>query len=104
MDLNFLTPTELLQELGSRIRNLRIQRNLEQTEVAERAGVAVRTLRALESGKGSTTESLLRVLKGLDALQGLDSLAPVPTVSPLAILKHPKPRQRVRKSKGTGMP
>jgi len=102
MDFQFMTPEELAGELGSRLRTLRIHRGLEQMELAQRSGVAVRTLRALERGQGSTTESLLRVLKGLEALQGLEALAPVPTVSPLALLKSAAPRQRVRKAKGTG--
>jgi transcriptional regulator with XRE-family HTH domain len=100
MDLQFLTPEELAMELGSRIRRLRIQRNLEQVELAARAGVSVRTLRSLETGKGSTVETLLRVLKALDALDSLEALAPVAAVRPLALLKSEKPRQRVRKPRG----
>lgn len=100
MDYQFLTPEELAQELGSRLRSLRIQRGFEQSELADRAGVAIRTLRALEHGKGSTTETLLRVLKALEALHGLEALAPTPTISPLALLKRSSPRLRVRKSKG----
>ncbi len=95
-----MTPEELAKELGSRLRAMRIHRDLEQVELAERAGVAVRTLRALELGQGSTTETLLRVLKALESLQGLEALAPVPSVSPLALLKSATPRQRVRKAKG----
>lgn len=98
----FQTPEELLRELGSRLRELRIRRGLEQAELAERAGVAVRTLGALERGQGSTTETLLRVLKGLDSLQWLEAVAPQPTVSPMALLRQATPRQRVRKPKGSG--
>jgi len=100
MDFQFLTPEELARELGSRLRSLRIQRGLEQAELAGRAGVAIRTLRSLEQGQGSTTETLLRVLKALDALDGLEALAPTPSISPLALLKSAAPRRRVRRSKG----
>jgi transcriptional regulator with XRE-family HTH domain len=96
MAFEFQTPEELLKELGTRLRAIRIHRSLEQTEVAARAGVALRTLRALELGQGSTTETLVRVLKALGALDGLEALAPTPTISPLALLKLPRPRQRVR--------
>jgi len=100
MDFQFLTPEELARELGARLRGLRIQRGLEQVELAARAGVAVRTLRALELGCGSTTETLLRVMKALEVIQGLESLAPRTGVSPLALLKSEAPRQRVRKARG----
>jgi hypothetical protein len=43
-------------------------------------------------------ETLLRVLKALDSLAGLDLIVPKPTVSPLAMLRHAKPRRRVRRS------
>ena len=99
MEFQFFTLDELSMELGSRLRKLRIDRGLEQAELAVRAGIAIRTLRSLEQGKGSTTETLLRVLKGLQALDGLDALAPVPTISPIALLNHARPRLRVRKSK-----
>ena len=92
-----MTPEELARELGARLRSLRIRKGLEQVDLAARAGVAVRTLRALERGSGSSTGTLLRVLKALDALDGLDALAPVPGVSPLALLKSRKVPLRVRK-------
>ena len=100
MDFQFSTPEELARELGSRLRSLRISRGHDQAELAARAGVAIRTLRALEQGTGSTTETLLRVLKALEALGGLAALAPTPTISPLALLKRPTPPRRVRKAKG----
>lgn len=100
MDLAFLNPEELARELGLRLQRLRIQRDLEQKELASRSGVSLRTLRALERGEGSSVLTLLRVLKALDALEGIALLAPQPTISPMALLRHPKERQRVRKSKG----
>jgi len=100
MNFEFLTPLELARELGSRLRSLRLNRRLEQGELALRAGVSERTLRALEQGHGSTVETLLRVLKALDSLSGLEALAPRPTVDPLALLDGPAQPTRVRKRKG----
>ena len=98
MDFRYLAPEELSRELGSRIKSLRIRKDLDQSEAASRAGVALRTVRSLERGHGSTTETLLRVLKALDALDGLEALVPEPTLSPMALLKHQRTRLRVRKS------
>ena len=47
----------------------------------------------LEAGRGSTVETLLRVLKALEGLAGLDALAP--PVSPLALLDQGGEQQRV---------
>lgn len=45
----------LLKELGENIRLARLRRNLLSRMVAERAGIARNTLRAIERGEGSVT-------------------------------------------------
>lgn len=99
MDFSFMTISELAAEVGTRIRDLRVRRGLNQSELAARAGITTRTLSDLEGGKGSSLETLLRALKGLDALSGIEALAPRASVSPMALLKARKPRIRVRKTK-----
>jgi transcriptional regulator with XRE-family HTH domain len=99
MDSSTSTPEELQQELGERIRRLRIDRNLSQAELAGKAGVSLKTLRNLEQGAGSSVETLLRTLKALGVADVIGALAPVPVVSPLALLKGSAPPRRVRRSR-----
>ncbi len=87
---------ELQASLGQQLQTLRISKNLDQRTTSEKAGISEKALRNLEAGRGSTVESLLRVLKALDSLQGLEMLAPKPSVNPLALLRSTKVRQRVR--------
>jgi transcriptional regulator with XRE-family HTH domain len=94
----FMSPAELQALLGERLQQLRISKNLNQITTAEKAGISEKALRNLEAGRGSTVESLLRVLKALDSLEGLQLIAPTPSISPLALLRHAKPRRRVRQS------
>ena len=91
---SFQTPEEILAALGERLRRHRLNLNLDQKQTAERAGVSVRALRSLEAGKGSQLATFIRILKSLDALGRLDALAPVPTVSPMAILERGHEPQR----------
>ena len=91
---SFSTPHELQELLGERLKRLRLNRNLDQCTTAEKAGISEKALRNLESGRGSTVETLLRVLKALDYLQGLDMLAPEISVNPLDLLRQPKARIR----------
>jgi transcriptional regulator with XRE-family HTH domain len=84
-------------DLGHRIRRVRLARNLDQRTTAERAGISLRALSKLENGQGSNLETFLRTLRALDYLKGIDLLAPEPTVNPLAMLRSPKPPQRVRR-------
>jgi transcriptional regulator with XRE-family HTH domain len=99
-ELIFQTPDELQAALGERLKRLRLNRNLDQKSTAEKAGISERALRNLESGHGSTVETMLRVLKALDYLQGIDMLAPEPTVNPLDLLRQRKAPQRVRRTSG----
>jgi len=93
-DMQFKSPWELQTELGRRIRQLRLSRNINQRAAAEKAGVTRAALQNLEAGRGSSVQTLLRILKALNYLEGIEMLAPQPTVNPLALLKTKTPPQR----------
>ena len=95
----FKLPQEILKDLGERISQLRIRKELTQMELASRAGVSPRALGDLERGKGSSLTTYVSILKALDALSSLDVLAPVPTISPMAILRtrQAQPKRAPRK-------
>ena len=93
------SPDELERELGSRLRQLRLSRNLDQAELAARAGLSIKAVQNLEGGKGSTVHSLVRVLRGLEATEALTAIAPIPSVDPLAMLTLNKPRQRAQRKR-----
>jgi transcriptional regulator with XRE-family HTH domain len=100
---------ELEQRLGERLRALRIQRDLTQAELAESANVSLGALKRLERGMGSTTTTLVSVLRALDQERWVDALGPGPsTFNPLDVLeartKRPAtssdaPRVRRRRSR-----
>ena len=113
-DSTAATTEELEDRLGARIRAVRLSRNLEQAAVAERAGVSVRTIKNLEAGHGSSTATLVRVVRALGRLDWIDSLAPAVSVSPLRLLaqerkqsapqRASRPRGPVSGSGTTGSP
>ncbi len=88
------TTEELEAQLGQQIRALRLRRNVDQQALAAQAGVALSALKNVESGKGATLKTLLKVLRALDRLDWLNSLSPVVSISPLQLLKQKAPRQR----------
>jgi len=94
--MSFNTPEELQVALGGRMRRLRLSRNMDQLATAKKAGVSEKALRNLEAGRGSSVETLLRVLKALDYLQGIEALAPEVTINPLTMLRKSSLRRRVR--------
>jgi transcriptional regulator with XRE-family HTH domain len=99
-DMSFKSAEELQGILGEQLQSLRVAKNLDQRTTAEKAGISEKALRNLEAGRGSSVESLLRVLKALDSLEGIEMLAPKPSVNPIALLRSTETRRRVRHSRG----
>lgn len=92
----------VLQELGARLRAVRLNRNLSQAQLAEEAGIGRVTLQRLEEGKGGASlPSMIRVLRALDLSESLDQLVPPPRPSPLEELKRrEQPRLRAGSPRG----
>jgi transcriptional regulator with XRE-family HTH domain len=94
------TTDEWSAELGAQLRHMRLRKQIEQKQLSEMAGVALNAVKNLESGKGATVSSLIKVLRVLGRADWLQSLAPPVSISPLQLLKAKQPRQRVgRRSK-----
>lgn len=99
MAIDLSTPAELEATLGDQIRAARLLRNLSQEALASDAGVSRTAVRNLEGGKGSTVETLVRVLKAMERTDWISMLQPTVTISPLQMLKSISPRQRARTSR-----
>jgi transcriptional regulator with XRE-family HTH domain len=93
------TPEELEVALGDRLKALRLDRNIDQKTLAERAGISVRALRNLEGGQGSTLRSLVSLLRALGREEWLATIAPVATINPLSLSRQATPRQRATGSR-----
>jgi len=87
-------PDRLEAELGQQLRVLRLRLNLNQRQLAERAGIALNVVKNLEGGKGSTIRSLAQVLRVLDRADWLRTLAPAVSISPVQMLRTKAPRRR----------
>ncbi|MGA0334002.1 MAG: helix-turn-helix transcriptional regulator [Kiritimatiellia bacterium] len=71
-----------LTEMGRRLAQLRIDRELTQAELAKRAGVGKRTLERLEAGETTQTRTLIRILRELALLEKLEVVLPEPEARP----------------------
>ncbi|MFH0909018.1 MAG: helix-turn-helix domain-containing protein [bacterium] len=97
MKLDVMSNEKVLEELGRRIQRERLNQNLTQAGVAAKAGVARRTLVAVESGGGGTLNTLVAILRALGVIQALDQFLPDPPLSPVQVAKL-KGRERKRAS------
>lgn len=89
-----LTTEEVELELGERLKALRLNKNLDQKTVAERAGISVRALRNIEGGQGSSVKTLVSVLRALGRQEWLTTVAPIATINPLTLTRDAQTRQR----------
>ena len=92
------TKEEIEVEFGRQLRDLRLRRNIDQRQLAERAGVALNAVKNLENGRGATLSSLVKVLRSLGRADWLITLAPTVGISPMQMLKAKQPRQRASKN------
>lgn len=97
------TVEELQDVVGDQIRRLRIDADLTQEEVADRASVSTKAVAALERGGNTTLPTLIRVLRVLDRDDWFEELNPDAGPSPLDLLRqtrNERTRQRVRRARG----
>lgn len=85
---------EFLADIGRQLRLLRLRKNLDQRQLAREAGVALNAVKRLESGRGATLKSLIKVLRPLGRADWLGVLSPAVSVSPLQLVNAKRARQR----------
>jgi transcriptional regulator with XRE-family HTH domain len=97
LPLELLTAPQLATAVAQRARRLRLDRNLTQQELADRAGMSLSSLRRFERTGEVAFLSLVRIAVALDAVDGLAALFPEQVRSLDDVLERPR-RQRGRRS------
>jgi transcriptional regulator with XRE-family HTH domain len=77
-----------MQELGTRLRALRRSRDLTMSEVADRTGLAEKTVSRAEQGQNPNMLTVVRLLRVYERLSALDEFIPEPEVSPMALIRE----------------
>ncbi|MGJ8695072.1 MAG: helix-turn-helix domain-containing protein [Verrucomicrobiaceae bacterium] len=84
--------------IGERLKHYRLELNINQTELAEKAGIARRTITSVENGQGCTLNTLIRLLKALNKIELLQPLLDPPPLTPEQIRLRDSLRQPTRKN------
>lgn len=93
----FMTNEALLQYVGRQMRQMRINAQLSQQQLADRAGVSRSTITQVENGKGIKLEPMVAMLRVLNKLELLNSFETQAMTSPLLLAKKEgKTPQRIR--------
>lgn len=100
MNHGMKSPAALAETLGQRLKQARLNRDLTQQEVAERAGLSRKAVLNAEKGKAQL-EVLVAILQALDLTAQLDNFLPPQPPSPIQLAKlQGKQRQRASGQRG----
>lgn len=102
----YLSSYNALSEIGARLKAYRIDYPLSQKELADKSGVAVRSISRMESGEDVQFGNLIKILMALDLDANLDMLVPDPSKRPSYYIKDKKmdlQRKRARKTEPKGL-
>ena len=101
MDVYAQTNDAILRQIGSKLKDLRIEKNMKQKELADAAGVSVFTISSIENGKTTSLLTIIQLLRALEHLDYLDSFFQEESISPVAyakLMKNNKKKERVKSS------
>ena len=90
-----------MRQIGSKLKELRIEKNMKQKELADAAGVSVFTISSIENGKTISLLTVIQLLRALEHLDYLDSFFQEESISPVAyakLMKNNKKKERVKSS------
>lgn len=70
----FLTENEIINQIGQRLKQIRLQHNLTQKQLSIDTGLSVSTISLIEQGNSTSLESLIRILIRLNRLKELETV------------------------------
>jgi transcriptional regulator with XRE-family HTH domain len=99
MDLYACTDKVIEEEIGERIKSLRLRKNITQNELAKATALSLNVIKSLESGRGKIS-TLIAVLRELKSLDQLNNFIPEISISPLQLARmHGKQKERASKKR-----
>lgn len=96
MSLGNASPHAVAVELGERLRQARLNANMTQAEVAEKAGMSRKVVVQAEKGQVQL-HYLIAIMLALDLSNHLDAFLPKQEISPVQLMKL-QGRKRIRAS------
>ncbi|CCV65147.1 Transcriptional regulator, XRE family [Paracholeplasma brassicae] len=91
----FETNSQIISELGKRIKERRIALNMTQRDVAKDSGVSIRTISGFENGENISLDNLISILRVLRLLQEFNGLFPKKMIDPFEVLEQKQTQKRV---------
>jgi transcriptional regulator with XRE-family HTH domain len=94
-----LADPAIVKEIGKSLKQIRLNKNLSQKQLAKTSGLDRTTISRMESGRAATLLTLVQVLRALDRLSILNAFLQEPEISPLNLLKFQEKKRKKAYSK-----
>ena len=92
---------QIIEVLGQRLNEIRLSRNISQSQLAKEAGVSRSTLTRLADGRPISLDSFVRIMQALDLAEHLSVLLPDPSIRPVDRVRlDGSERQRASRTSG----
>ena len=70
----YLTENEIIDQVGKRLKQIRLQHNLTQKQLSKDTGLSVSTISLIEQGNSTSLESLIRILVRLNRIKDFETV------------------------------
>lgn len=100
MPISFATDKEICRQIIEGCRQKRISLELKQTDLAQKSGLSIGTIKGFELGKSVNLMTLIKIMRALGELHRVENLVPELIVSPRSIFleERPEKKKRVRRA------
>jgi transcriptional regulator with XRE-family HTH domain len=82
-----MTDVAIVKEICKSIKQMRLNRNISQEELAETSGVNRVTISRMETGKAINMLTMIQLLRALDRLDLLNNFIIEPVISPMMVME-----------------
>ena len=81
MNLTLMTDSEILQMIASKAKKVRITNDLRQSDLSQKSGVPLSSIRVFERSGTISLMYLVKILRSLSLVEELDSLFQSPEIT-----------------------
>ncbi len=100
MSIYGMSDKVILRDIGQRVRQKRLKKNITQAQLVKNAGLNISTIQGVENGSPFGMLSLIQILRALNLLDEINNFLPLETISPIQLVKMKgKDRQRASNKK-----
>ena len=86
MTIHLLNDKAIIEDLGIRVKQKRLDRNWSQAALAEKSGISPKTVQKMEQGSPVSLATLITILRAFGSLDDILKILPLKKIDPIALM------------------